>query len=237
MLNLFALFLVLGTTQDSDTSMVWVEGNGEIQSFYMDKYEVTMAEFQRFVAATGYKTSTEILDSGKVYNPYYRKVKGVNWRHDVYGREIPQERYNELPVSRVSLKDAQAYAQWVGKRIPTKEEWMYAAHGGIKSKSYRYVGGNRARQVGWFDGNSRETLMPIGQKTPNELGIYDLGGNIEEVATDFTDKKIWSMGGSFFTDKDYFELDYLENGSYRHIGGATMSEGPLTGIRLVKDAK
>lgn len=147
MLNLFALLLVLGTVQDNDSSMVWVEGNGEIQSFYMDKYEVTMAEFQRFVAATGYKTSSEILDSGKVYNPYYRKVKGVNWRHDHRGNKIASDRYAVLPVTRISFRDAQAYAKWVGKRVPTKQEWLYAARGGIKSKSYRYVEGDRAREA------------------------------------------------------------------------------------------
>ncbi len=141
MMTLILLFIILQMPALIDTSMVWVEGNGEIQSFYMDKYEVTMAEFQRFVAATGYKTSSEILDSGKVYNPYYRKVKGVNWRHDHRGNKIASDRYAVLPVTRISLRDAQAYAKWVGKRVPTKQEWLYAARGGIKSKSYRYLGG------------------------------------------------------------------------------------------------
>ncbi len=203
----------------------------------MDKYEVTMAEFQRFVAATGYKTSSERLDSGKVYNPYYRKVKGVNWRHDHRGNKIASDRYAVLPVTRISLRDAQAYAKWVGKRVPTKQEWLYAAHGGIKSKSYRYVGGNRARQVGWFDGNSYEILMPIGQKMPNELGLYDMGGNIDEMAIDKENNRFWGMGGSFFTDKDYFEMDYIAKGSYSTMNYIDDSGSPLTGMRLVKDAK
>ena len=135
----------------------------------------------------------------------------------------------------MSLKDAQAYAKWVGKRIPTKEEWLYAAHGGLKSKSYKYVGGNRARLVGWFDGNSRETLMPIGQKLPNELGIYDLGGNIDELATDIENNRFWGMGGSYFVDKDYFEMNYINNGFYSTLNYEDYFGSPMTGIRLVKD--
>jgi hypothetical protein len=164
-------------------------------------------------------------------------VKGVNWRHDIYGKEIPVERYVELPVTRLSFKDAQAYAEWVGKRIPTKEEWLYAARGGIKSESFKYVGGNNARQVGWFDGNSRETLMPIGLKTPNELGIYDLGGNVTEMALEADSLGINGLGGAFFVDKDYFELEFIDNGFYTSNRFFNTPALPFAGIRLVSNIK
>jgi formylglycine-generating enzyme required for sulfatase activity len=236
MIHLYFLIALLNF-QGFDDKMVLVEGNDSIKSCYMDKYELTMAEFQLFVDETGHRTVSEVLDSGIVYNPYYKKVYGVHWRHDVYGQKIPIERYAELPVSRLTWKDAQAYAEWVGKRIPTKEEWLYAARGGSKSESFKYVGGNNARQVGWFDGNSRETLMPIGQKNPNELGIYDLGGNLRELALDLENNRIWGLGGSFFTDKDYFEIEYLENGVYSSPQGFDRLASPLTGVRFVKDIK
>lgn len=219
--------------QNFNDKMVLIDGNDTIKPFYMDKYETTMAEFQLFVEKTGYKTVSEDLDSGKVYNPYAKMVKGVNWRHDIYGREISLERYDELPVTRLSLKDAKAYAEWVGKRIPTKEEWLYAARGGSKSESFKYPGGNNARQVGWFDGNSRETLMPIGQKIPNELGLYDMGGNVTEMALEPDGSGVNGLGGAFFLDKDYFEMEFIHNGFYTSKKFFDKSALPFAGIRLV----
>jgi hypothetical protein len=233
-LNYFLEIVFVGSSGDK---MVLVEGNDSIKSFYMDKYELTMAEFQLFVDKTGYRTASEVLDSGKVYNPISKMVKGVHWRHDIYGKEIPIERYKELPVTRLSIKDAQAYAKWVGKRIPTKEEWLYAARGGMKSRSFKYPGGNNAGQVGWFDGNSRETLMPIGQKKPNELGIYDLGGNVTEMALEANGKGVNGLGGAFFIGKDYFELEFIHNGFYTSDRFFNTPALPFAGLRLVSTIK
>ena len=223
--------------QDNGGGMVLVEGNDSIESFYMDKYELTMGEFQQFVQKTGYKTVSEVLDSGRVYNPYSKMVKGVNWRHDHYGRKIPVERYAELPVTRLTLKDAKAYATWTGKRIPTKQEWLYAARGGVKSQSFKYPGDNNARQVGWFDGNSRETLMPIGQKIPNELGIYDLGGNVTEMALELDGSGVNGLGGAFFLGKDYFELQYIDKGFFTSKKFLNSPALPFAGVRLVANHK
>ncbi|MDP7610975.1 MAG: formylglycine-generating enzyme family protein, partial [Nitrospinaceae bacterium] len=122
-----------------------------VSSFYMDKTEVTQAE--------------------------YRKVMGKN--------PSKFSGCDDCPVENVSWHDANEYAKKVGKRLPTEAEWEYAARGGNKSKGYRYSGSNTISSVGWYDDNSRSKTHPVAQKQPNELGLYDMSGNVWEWCSDW----------------------------------------------------
>jgi formylglycine-generating enzyme required for sulfatase activity len=70
-------------------------------------------------------------------------------------------------------------------RLPTEAEWEYAALGGKLSKDYLYPGGNNLQQVGWVVQNADKRTHPVGQKQPNELGIYDMPGNVWELCADY----------------------------------------------------
>lgn len=70
-------------------------------------------------------------------------------------------------------------------RMPTEAEWEYAARGGQKSKGYTYAGSNDIDEVGWYNGNSSNKTHAVGQKQPNELGIYDMTGNVWEYCSDW----------------------------------------------------
>ena len=72
-------------------------------------------------------------------------------------------------------------------RLPTKEEWQYAAHGGNKSKGYTYSGSNSINDVAWYSGNSNKKVHDVAQKQPNELGLYDMSGNYGEVCYKYKD--------------------------------------------------
>jgi formylglycine-generating enzyme required for sulfatase activity len=122
-----------------------------VSSFFMDKTEVTQAE--------------------------YRKVMGKNPSHF--------SGCDDCPVEQVSWYDANEYAKKVGKRLPTEAEWEYAARGGSKSKGYTYSGSNDIDAVGWYIRNSNSKTHPVAQKQPNELGLYDMSGNVWEWCSDW----------------------------------------------------
>lgn len=109
----------------------------------------------------------------------------------------------DLPVEQVSWNDCQTFIsklnELTGKtyRLPTVAEWEYAAKGGKLSKGYQYSGSNDIDEVAWYDGNSEEKSHPVGLKNPNELGLYDMSGNVWELCQDMHDGIGECRGGSW----------------------------------------
>jgi len=116
------------------------------------------------------------------------------------------ERFANHPVESVDWAFADWWTKNIGGRLPTEAEWEFAARGGNKSKGYIYSGSNNLDDVGWYDGNSITVTKPagriarllftlryfgnvwtnpVGQKSPNELGIYDMSGNVFEWCSDW----------------------------------------------------
>ena len=98
---------------------------------------------------------------------------------------------NNLPVTNITWDEAQQFVERLSEltgmhfRLPTEAEWEYAARGGQKSKGYTYAGSNDIDEVGWYNGNSSNKTHAVGQKQPNELGIYDMTGNVWEYCSDW----------------------------------------------------
>ena len=98
---------------------------------------------------------------------------------------------NNLPVTDITWDETQQFVERLSEltglrfRLPTEAEWEYAARGGQRSKGYTYAGSNDIDQVGWYNGNSGNKTHAVGQKQPNELGIYDMTGNVWEYCSDW----------------------------------------------------
>ena len=106
---------------------------------------------------------------------------------------------DSLPVEMVSWEDAQVFIATLNKksgqqyRLPTEAEWEYAARGGNQSKGYQYSGSNDVKEVAWYDENSKGKTHPVGGLKPNELGLFDLSGNVWEWCQDWYDEKYYEF--------------------------------------------
>ncbi|EAZ95010.1 hypothetical protein FBBAL38_11714 [Flavobacteria bacterium BAL38] len=111
------------------------------------------------------------------------------------GRSMPQTPswgwIDSHPIVNVNYGDAVAYCDWLAEkmdadyRLPTEAEWEYAARGGKQSKGTKYSGGRSLDNAGWYDANSGSKTHSVATKNPNELGIYDMSGNVYEWCKDW----------------------------------------------------
>lgn len=152
-----------------------------VPAFYLDKQEVSNAEFQKFVEAENYKTTAEEIGSSMIYSNQWDVVSGIAWNTAPYGEEKLPPKFGELPVVHVSWYDAQAYCKWKQKRLPTEQELEYVIEN-YETETYNIWEGQYPDKNNMKDGYY--WTAPVGSYEPNELGIYDLQGNVWEWTAD-----------------------------------------------------
>ena len=208
-----------------------------VDAFYIDKYEVTNKQFKEFIDATGYITGAEdqggssvMVSADQAETPVlgtdigWKWIVGTAW----YAPEGPGSNILDKmdhPVVHVSWRDADAYAKWAGKRLPTEAEWEKAARGGTKTNWFwgdtlsnagkyanlygehrkDYIYPSQEGQV--YDGYSE--TAPIGSLRPNQFGLYDTAGNVFE----------WVA--------DWYQYDYFNISPKNNPSGPSEGEGKV----------
>lgn len=216
-----------------------------VNAFWIDETEVSNAAFKKFVDATNYITTAEKdfdyndangnmvhqkagslvfkkLKIGDVANPntWWQFVEGANWKHPL-GPNSSIDGKDNFPVAHVSWYDANAYANYYGKRLPTEAEWEFAARGGLKNNIYSWgnerVNSGKPKCNSWNGDfpfyNSKadgfELAAPVKSFSPNGFGLYDMAGNVWEWCSDdykINQKKTGEKiirGGSFLCNDSY----------------------------------
>jgi formylglycine-generating enzyme required for sulfatase activity len=194
-----------------------------VDGFYIDKYTVTNGDYKRFVDETGYITvaerplkaedypgaKPELLVPGALvfqksqgpvdlssYFNWWAWVPGANWKHP----KGPGSSINHLknhPVVHIAYEDAEAYAKWMGKELPTEAEWEFAARGGVDGKNFTWgdddvqltnpMANTWQGEFPWQNllVDKYEGTSPIGSFAPNGYGLYDMAGNVWEWTCDW----------------------------------------------------
>ena len=158
--------------------------NVTLSNYYVGRYEVTQGLYKAVMGSLPSSISSS-YGMGDNYPVYY-----VSW-YDI------QDFINEL-----NAKTGKNY------RLPTEAEWEFAARGGRSSKNYRYSGSDSIDEVAWYYGNSSSKTHPVGEKQPNELGIYDMSGNVWEWVSDW-------YGSNYYSSSPGSNPPGPTSGSYR----------------------
>ena len=193
-----------------------------VDGFWIDRAPVTNADFARFVEATGYVTFAEIAPRAEDYpgalpdmlkpgslvfvkptgpvqmriENWWRFVFGADWRHPT-GPESDIDGLADHPVVHIAARDAEAYAAWAGKRLPTEAEWEFAARGGLDQSEYAWgdflAPGGRMLANYWqgrfpYENTAEdgyERTSPVGTFPANPFGLVDMIGNTWEWTSDW----------------------------------------------------
>ncbi|MEA2041403.1 MAG: SUMF1/EgtB/PvdO family nonheme iron enzyme [Bacteroidota bacterium] len=180
--------------------------NVSLNSYFMSKYEITIKLYKVFCQSAGKK-----IPRGSDQKPAH----SMSWQESILFCNWLSMVNNKQMCYKVKETEKSFYATLIpeanGFRLPTEAEWEYAARGGNKSKYYSYSGSNSAADVAWFLFSGHE-LKDVGQKQPNELGIYDMSGNVLEFCYDNY-------------NKDYYKKRASDNPTGAELGSRKVARG------------
>ena len=171
------------------------------------------------------RDGTELKTSGKMDDFYITQTEVTNKLWKAVMGSVPAEleqKGDEYPVALNSYNYLVKEGGFIDKlnemvkdqlpagkkfALPTEVEWHYAAMGGQQSKGYKYAGSNTIGDVAWYLDNCNSSTQPVSQKEPNELGIYDMSGNVWEFTSTLVDGKVICCGGSWTSEANWCEAN------------------------------
>ena len=165
--------IIISPGGDTITGFTSPNRRVELNDFYISKYEITTEQFKKYSKDNGLQMPAA---------PKY----------SAHGLEVNYQWEDKKPML-ATWYEADAFAKWAGGRLLTEAEWEFAAKGGIKSQGYRYSGSDDPAEVGWVAENSDSTFHTVGQLKANELGLYDMTGNVSEWVSDWYNPELDSL--------------------------------------------
>ncbi len=200
--------------------------NISISSFEISKYEVTNQQYADYMNLIGANVDGSV--DGTIYLDIANSDCQISYNGSSF---VVNAGKTNNPVIEVSWDGAKAYSEYYGGRLPTEAEWEFAALGGNDSNGYSYAGSDNIDEVAWYTGNSGGTTHSVGTKNANELGLYDMSGNVWEWTNDWYDENYYNTssdtdpqgpetgtyrvfrGGSWFYNASYSRVAF-RNGSF-----------------------
>ncbi len=156
-----------------------------LNSFYISQFEILFDDYSAFCKTAGYPEPTGQVGYPATMVTWEKAVMFCNW---LSGRDGFEHAYKIERNDTKKIFNVECNFETNGYRLPTEAEWEFAAKGGVRSKNYIFSGSNSPYNVSWFSENYKGNEQKPGEKFPNELGIYDMSGNVGEWCWDYYDQ-------------------------------------------------
>jgi formylglycine-generating enzyme required for sulfatase activity len=195
--------LFLGDTGDSPVHYV------KLNKFHICRHLITNEQFCKFINDAGNQ-----VDNGKLWLDIHSNDCKIQFME---GKHMPYQGYEQHPVTNVTWYGAKAYSKWSGGRLPSEAEWEFAARGGNMSNGFEYSGSDELNKIAWYDWkNELIETKAVCLKKENELGIFDMSGNVSEWCNDWYNQKYYSSSPSIDPPGPL-------NGKYKIVRGGSFS--------------